>query len=163
MTRHRRDKEKKVDETGLILYANSSRELKRRDSYCRVSVLVVLGLLMLVTSPPESRGFMLVLSSVLHTDEKLGKMFKARAEVDNAWPFLKARNPLADEALQATHNPAPRLRQITLSIRQKVSSVATSVATVEGMLREGFKYKVYLASRCNPFEGTRPRRTDAIV
>jgi hypothetical protein len=141
---------------GLFLYANSSRSLRESDCRRRVYVLVVLGFLMVVANPSESHSFMLVLPSVLHIDKKLGKMWKTWADMDAAWPFLRAHYPLPYQSLQQaiTHNleSRPRLAsrilfEIWSALREKVCGVAMSVAQLERIWREGSKYKVKVTSQ----------------
>ncbi|KAH8744728.1 hypothetical protein F5883DRAFT_588814 [Diaporthe sp. PMI_573] len=106
------------------IYANSSRSLRQSDFRRRVCVLLALGLLVLIANPPEPHAFILILPMILHTDEKVVKMWKASADTKPVLPFLRAQYALPDQRLhqEITHNsarrphPAPREIQRVLRL-----------------------------------------------
>ncbi|KAH8743614.1 hypothetical protein F5883DRAFT_592306 [Diaporthe sp. PMI_573] len=122
---YRRQKENAAGKEGIFpIYANSSRSLRQSDFRRRVCILLALGLLVLIANPPEPHAFILILPMILHTDEKVVKMWKASADTKPVLPFLRAQYPLPDQRLhqEITHNsahrphPAPREIQRVLRL-----------------------------------------------
>ncbi|KAJ0100691.1 hypothetical protein J7T55_000108, partial [Diaporthe amygdali] len=95
---HQRQKEAEVGtENTLRVYLISSRDLRLLDSCRRICVLFAFVLLVFIANPQEPQTFVLVLPLVLHTDEKLAKLWKAMADTESAWVFLHMQYPLPEQ------------------------------------------------------------------
>ncbi|KAH8754631.1 hypothetical protein F5883DRAFT_688106 [Diaporthe sp. PMI_573] len=149
---NRRQKETEAGNDLFSTYANSQRKLLQSECDRRHFVLLVFGFLMVVANPPEPHNLMLALPSILHTDEKLGKMWKATADMQTSLLFLRAHYP-PDQAPQQeiTQHPASRprpasrlceiwgvLRDSTLATNAAAlrdSTLATNAAQIERIWR----------------------------
>ncbi|KAH8763808.1 hypothetical protein F5883DRAFT_559785 [Diaporthe sp. PMI_573] len=164
---YQRQKESKVDtEITFRVYLKASRALRLMESGRRICVLFAFVVLVFIANPQEPRAFVLVLPLVLHTDEKLAKLWKALADTESAWVFLHTQYPLPDQGAhqEITYNsishPKPASEVLEARERMQVSSEASWAAQVLRIWKEGYEYKSEMTETTTGLRLSRKRLGD---
>lgn len=153
-------------ENTLRIYLKASRALRLMESGRRICVLFAFIVLVFIANPKDLQAFVLVLSLILRTDEKLAKLWKALADTEPAWVFLHTQNPLPDQGAhqEITYNsishPKPASEVVEARERMQVPSEASWAAQVLRMWKEGYEYKTEMTETTTGLRLSRKRLGD---